>query len=216
MGDANTAGTIYKDVVDNARSRRVFRETVEIVKNNPDLQVHSEFYSIFIKGYVNDVLLYIRRQTDRTKGVDGLKKLLENMKRNHQQITRSFLVGIYKECYPDPPMSDEAGQMGHAHFERFAGATVDFADPALIQADIDRLEAIHSACSEFVNNRIAHLNTKVPSTIPTFAEIEGWLDEIREMFVKYYGLIHGSHVNVEPVLTHDWKAIFRIPWIPSS
>jgi hypothetical protein len=56
--------------------------------------------------------------------------------------------------------------------------------------------------------------TPVEATL-TLNDIHDAIDLIGEVFTRYYSLFEAaSMVTLEPVIQHDWKAVFREPWSP--
>jgi hypothetical protein len=41
------------------------------------------------------------------------------------------------------------------------------------------------------------------------------IDVIGDLFTRYHNLLAAnSHVELTPAIQHNWKAIFRVPWMP--
>lgn len=60
--------------------------------------------------------------------------------------------------------------------------------------------------------RTAMLVAKQPCR--SLRDLNTAIDSIGEMFSKYHGILTASvHATLVPVLDHDWKAVFRQPWI---
>jgi hypothetical protein len=104
-------------------------------------------------------------------------------------------------------------QRAHEGFNRFAG-TGDHLDPSIHIADIASLDRDAKLVKGFVDQHLAHTQAKPTAQMPTFADLDEAIDSVGEMFKKYSTTLTGaSWMTLEPALNHDWKAIFRLPWI---
>jgi hypothetical protein len=69
--------------------------------------------------------------------------------------------------------------------------------------------------AKYVNEHVAHDMAEPTMTeMPTFNDLNAAVDALGTMFKKYANVLTaGSYAFLEPVIQHDWKAIFRRPWI---
>jgi hypothetical protein len=48
-----------------------------------------------------------------------------------------------------------------------------------------------------------------------FEELHDAVDTVGRVFRKYANVLTAStYIDLEPVIQHDWRAIFRQPWAP--
>lgn len=61
---------------------------------------------------------------------------------------------------------------------------------------------------------VAHTANRQTHSIPTFADLNGAIDQIGTLVTKYSSLLDAAIVRqLEPAIQGDWKAPFRQPWI---
>jgi len=217
LGDANARGTIIQEMVDLAVIRRVFADVARIVENNPALQQRSAFYHVFTVNYVHSVLMYVRRQVKPDPRSVGLIMLARDLRDNCHLITQDYYVSLYTRKAVDDQDRIDREQWGRSDFQKaFGGTTKTHLDPVIIEADIDELQAIYDASKGFTDRRIAHLDRREPTRIPTLPELDGWCDTLNGKLQKYISLLEATHFVIEPIFQHDWKDIFRTAWLPES
>lgn len=213
----NEEATIYKEMVDLATIIYVFSEIREMIQSNPKLQRHSAFYNVHGLIYAHSVLMYIRRQV-RTDG-NSLVRLLQDIRDNHQQVTREWFVSMYTEGASDRHQDAQEDDANH-DFNKYFAADEDseYIDANIVQEDIDRLQEIYESTENLVNGRIAHtVQQREPDTMPTYDQLAEWAKEVGNIFKKYLLLLQGRGLD-RPLLnfSHDWKEIFRHPWLPED
>jgi hypothetical protein len=69
----------------------------------------------------------------------------------------------------------------------------------------------------YVNEHVAHdMAEPTLAEMPTYADLHAAIDSVGEIFKKYaVTLTGGWWATLEPAIQGDWKAIFRVPWLPS-
>lgn len=68
----------------------------------------------------------------------------------------------------------------------------------------------------FASKRIAHL-LEQPTEIPTMDELGECVDAFEASVLRYLMLFRASAPSrLLPTWQYDWKAIFRLPWLPES
>jgi hypothetical protein len=217
LGDANTHGTITRELVDLAIIREVFHGVREMVRNNSALQQHSAFHSVFSLNYSHSVLMYVRRQVRRNQDSAGLIELAHDLRDNCNLVTQDYYIGLYAQNAIDAPDREELERWGRSVFlEKFGGTVKTYLDPLVIEADIADLNAIADASSSFTDRRLAHLDRREPKRIPTHQELDRWCDTLNDKLKKYISLLDAADFRIPPVLSHDWRAIFRTAWLPGS
>ena len=213
LGDVGDQGTILREMADLATIRMVYSGVREMVEKNKALQQHSAFHSVFSLNYAHTALMYIRRQVRPHRDSIGLIMLAEDLYENCHMVTRDFYVSLYTQEAQTERGLEWKRQAGNSDFERFAGSVGNHLDPAVIQDDIEEMNTIADESSSFIDRRLAHLDHREPTQVPTYAEIDGWCDTLNLKLKKYVLLLEAADYQIEPVLHHDWKAIFRVPWI---
>jgi hypothetical protein len=62
--------------------------------------------------------------------------------------------------------------------------------------------------------RIAHLDREVPTTIPTFDDLNRALDVFERLVKRYRLLLRADGGDVVPVVVEPWETVLEVPWIP--
>lgn len=210
--------TLYKELIDLMQKRRVFVGVQEMIEENPEIQKHSLFYGVWGETYADSVLMYLRRlikkRNPRNRREVTLIDLLEDLRDNAEMVTRDWYVDEHFEESGNAKLDKHRRSSAESTFDRhFAGDCGLHLDPDVASQDIQRLEEILAQCEELIDQRIAHLETKEPTSIPTFSQLDQWILEIRDTFWKYNLLIWGRDTKMRVGLSHDWRAIFRVAWI---
>jgi hypothetical protein len=202
---------IHEDIQLLLINRHVFRVTQAVIEANPRIQTHGIFLSWMARAYANDQMVGVRRQIDGRGDVVSLLRLLGQIKKNPQLLTRERFVSRYKvEHYP----------YAHKTFDKIAGLGQDCINAAMMEEDLKKLKDTTRNLQTYINQEITHIRDKpvgsVPTLpkLPTFAELDECLDLIESLLRKYRFLLYGIMEDILPVFLSDWTQIFREPWVP--
>ena len=199
--------TIYEDVVKLVEHQQIFGKVQDIIKANPEIQKPNEFYRFLEDTYGAFIAIGIRRQIKPQKG-GSLVGLLEDIRENPSVLSRSRFMELYSASMQSgaSPIFDN----------RFSGSCPDHIDPAIVQQDLDELEAHTCKVEKYADKCVAHTDKQVPP-IPTFAELDPPIDCLKKLVIKYISLIKAEDLTncfVPPFITEvDMEVIFRKPWI---
>jgi len=217
LGDANTPGTIVRELVDLALVRKVYAGVNEMVRSNKMLQQPSAFHAVFSSNYAYSVLMFIRRQVRPHGNSIGLFMLAEDLRDNCQLITQDYFASLYTRQAADKNEQEARMRWGRSVFlKKFAGKEKIHLDPAIIEVDLSDLKEVFNKSSSYTDRRIAHLDKREPAHIPTYKELESWCDVLNSKLKKYQMLLNAADFQITPSLNHDWQAIFRKAWLPES
>jgi hypothetical protein len=168
--------------------RLIWRSIREMVEQLPG--VRDSFMVAWIaEQYYRRAALSVRTMVDRDPRSDSLLSLLTGIRDNPAEVT----------C------------PGALHTMRAPG--VSTVDPALVQADIDTLTASASSVRQYVNNHLAHVAKSPTVQIPAITEVDDAVQLLGELLEKYTLLLRNVELRVEPVLSFDWAAGLREPWL---
>lgn len=169
--------------------------------------------SWWIKGWITQqavkvLAVGIRRQADKGSDVVSLVRLLKEIKKHPEVITRERFTAI---CLPG---DDETMKLvAERNFDAWAGAGESQIDPNLVQS---RLDKIHQAVNKvylYVNKILAHADEGDPSLGFTFGELDAALDSIGEVFRETYLLLNCSDLtSAIPTIINPWQRAFMVPW----
>ncbi len=184
----------------------IFHEVQTMINNNPQLHKPSSFYDYLSTTYISHTIIGLRRQLKCNKESVSVARLFSELIESPKTFTRSYYVSLYRESR----MRKYADQ----DFERFASPGATHIDSAFIISDLAQLQEISCRCEDFADKRIAHRDTREPSGVPTFNEVDACIDFLEKLYVKYYSLFHATSMeSLLPVWQYDWKAVFRTAWI---
>ena len=196
---------IKNQITELAFRRFIYREVTKLIQKNPRLQVRSAFYDWMHSVYVTDMTMSIRRLVDWNKRTISFIRLMEDIRRHPEVISRRRFTYPYKNFMK---------QYGHRDYERFAKPGQDILDRSLIAIHRRTIVRSQKKIRHFLNNHIAHSNKYRRRQFPTRAELEMCLDTL-EILIKEYALLFDrvALLNVAPVIQYDWMAPFRVAWL---
>lgn len=207
--------TIFGEVVGMNHDRYIYNEVSEIRSQNLALHVDRFLWTWLSRNYAAGLAVGIRRQADHSSDVISLGKLLEDLERNADSLTREWFIAEYLKRDParDRTHSEQAADR---EFDEFAPRGATFASAALIRSDQDRLQGVAGRVRLFVNKRLAH-STRDFETSVKMKDLDDALDVMGELLKRYFHLLEQeSLISAEVAITTDWKAVLRIPWIPPA
>jgi hypothetical protein len=197
---------VYDDMADQAASRAVFRETMEIVQGNPAIPKENYFFEFLERWYVDSIVMGLRRQIKVNPDTVSLAGLLNDIKLNSVLLTRARFVDLH------PTHLYESAQ---TVFDEYAGVGACHVDSFVIQADIDKLQNLAQRCEEYADRLVAHRDKRGVSAVPTYKELNRAIDFAESLLQKYYLLLRAvSLCSVKPTLPDPWKQVFEVAWVP--
>jgi hypothetical protein len=197
---------------------RVWEEVQAIIKANVALQQHSEFYRWMRDMYVSGIAMSIRRQTDDDSRSISFFRFLKLLKGNPSLVSRQR----YRKLFPgDDPLMERLKELGISpkehideEYDRFVGAGKQQPTREDIEAEIDQLRQVTGKFVAFADKTIAHHDENKPDELPKFAEVHDAIRFFERLVQKYMLLFHATSTSMEVTFQYDWKAIFRVAWIP--
>jgi hypothetical protein len=200
---------IKSGVITLHHHRQIWREIGDIIKKNGNLpdsvfwQYHRDLYGI-------TQAIGIRRQADLHPDVASLAKLLVEVRDNPDQVTPAFWLSLWED-------QDDAAYARRQWDKNYGGDVGDHLDPAMPAADYKELTAAAASAKDYVDKHVAHADQRpvAAGASVTFAQIDGAIDVLGRLFRRYYALFTAADMyTLEPIIQHDWKAIFRVQWLP--
>lgn len=217
IGGKNSHGAISKELSDLAIIREVHSGVAAMVRANPTLQRHSAFHSVFSLNYTHSVLMYVRRQVQPQPERASLIVLAQDLLDHAEMVTQDYYVSLWTASARDERDRAHREREAQASFaEHFGGSVVHHLDPAIMERDLDDLTSIADSSSRYLDRRITHLDKREPDRMPTRRELENWCDVLNSKLRRYTLLLQATDYRIEPVLTHDWRAIFKEAWLPDT
>ncbi len=200
--------------------RNIFWEVQDIIKNNLKIQKPSKFYNFLSNIYVESALIGVRRQVKIDKDSISLARLLKEISDTPEILSRTRFFAHFKGSTVEKIaklMGSTVEKFNNRNFDQFAGKIGDHVDPELIKLDLEELKSKAQKCEKYADQRVAHLDEKAISNIPTFADLDSCIDFLEILMKKYYLLFRASNLtSILPVdqNKYDWKAIFKEAWLP--
>jgi hypothetical protein len=167
----------------------------------------------------------VRRQADLDPRVASLAKLLSEIRKSPELLTRDWWVGMWNiDDDAEPHKRTYAtGQWN----DSFGGDIGGYLDPSIPTRDMNRLRKQSEAVTKYVDKHIAHSEdpgpeSKDPGPAPagvtlTLDDVNAAIDLIGETFTLYYSPFTATGMAfLEPAIQHDWLAPFRQRWIRPS
>lgn len=200
------------------RDERVWEEVQAIIKANAALHRNSEFYRWMQDMYVSGMAMAIRRQTDDDSRSISFYRFLKLLKGNPSLVSRRR----YRKLFPaDDPLVERLKELRvdskeyiDEEYDRFVGEGKPQPRPEDIESEIEELNRVTGKFVAFADKVIAHHDENKPDELPKFAEVDEAIRFFESLVQKYTLLFHATSTSMEVVFQHDWKAIFRVPWIP--
>jgi len=199
---------ILADVRNVLFQRCIFWEVQKIIDANPRIQRSSAFYGWMGSVYVSSALMGVRRQLDLDQQSISLVRLLTEIIRFPQVLSRDRFVALYPSTHP------ELEEIAHREFDSLVSPGATHIDPSRVREDLTSFQFVAEDHERLATKRLAHLDAIGPPRIPTFAELDGVLDHMGDLVRRYRLLLKARDEDLLPLLPYDWKKIFRVPWIP--
>jgi len=201
---------IMKDVTSLSVSRHIFWAVQEMIDANPKIRLASTFYKWMGSAYAVYQSIGLRRQVDPRRDTISFRRLLAEIARKPEVISRKRYVALYR----NPVLREEVADQ---HFDQFAGVGKPYINRAMVREDCDQLVKKVERMKDYVDARIAHHAHQGPTRPPTYGDIDDCLDFVEALLIKYLTVLRAeAFVSILPTWQYDWKQIFRHPWIPPT
>jgi hypothetical protein len=228
---------IHRDITDLVIGRHIFWEVQDIIKANAKIQKPSSFYGWLGMTYAAWGPMGVRRQLDMDTRSISLRRLLTEMARTPQIVSRPRYVTTYatkllgtsdpSPSIPEPENErqggayalgrSEAEDIANKSFDDYAGQGKQHISEDGIKRDLAELQSRSHKVERFATKKVAHLDERPPATLPTFDELDACVDLLEQLVLKYEMILKTSAPqSLLPTWQYDWKAIFREPWISSD
>jgi hypothetical protein len=192
--------------------RTLFKDLVKMRDENPRLTEHGDaFFGFLSEIYVDSVVIGIRRQLKVHPDGVSLVGLLREIADGPNFLTREGYYDLWRAAgYADPDSLPSA----QGDFDAFAGRGGALLDPAVPSRDLKELKRIAAACERYADRRIAHRDKRASAATPTPKDVYDSLDRLEKLTAKYFLLLTGSGLDVEPHLQLPIWYAFTFPWKP--
>jgi hypothetical protein len=206
-------GKIKNEVLAMHLRRVPWREINAAARDN-DLPP-SYWWEYFSDTYAVTQSIAIRRQIDDGENSISLGRLLHEIANHPEEITRQRWLDLWSGD-GDPYWRNRAERQWQ---ENFAGDDPDLLNPALPADAFDKLREGGAKMKRYVDRNIAHVDRRKlpPGQMPTYDDIDTAIDLIGSTFSSYFSLLTAaSFLSLTPEIQTDWRAVFRVPWMPED
>ncbi|MEO8382447.1 MAG: hypothetical protein ABI779_22500 [Acidobacteriota bacterium] len=208
--------TLTDQVLRLRMDHRVWEELQAMISANTDLHRPSEFYRWVKDMYVSGMAMSIRRQTDDDSRSVSFYRFLKLLKGNPSHVSRQRYRSLFKgdEIVEQLKELDLKGDYFNDDYDRLVGTGKMQPSIDDIQAELDDLERVTGKITTFANKVIAHHDERKPKALPKFSEVDDAIRFLEDLVKRYRLLFEAASMSTDVAFLYDWKAIFRIPWIP--
>ncbi len=196
---------IFDDVSQMVENRHVFYKLRNLLEPNIVI-AYNIFFDHYVVNYVSSITSSVRRQIDTKTEHGGLMKLLENIEKKPEIITREFFLKPFA-----PLLIKEGGRIWK---EKYGGD--DYLSKKVIRLDIFRLKEVTKKLKNFVDKRVAHKDKHDEKYDMNYSQLDSCVDILEELTIKYYSLIVSTGSGIPSLLATNidgWEKIFYEPWI---
>jgi len=189
--------------------RHVYKEVLAIVRANPTLRdLPDDFYAWMRRLYIESMTIRVRRLVDtHWKKPLSFVGLMDEIADHPEVLTRERFV----QRYPKNIRLHVADR----DFDNYSRPGAAHVTPSIIRNHRRRLMKAQRRLHDFVDKHVAHKDRRPLRRLPTFEELDACVDLLEELLREYIGMIEARALTqVLPVWQYDWKAPFRVPWIP--
>jgi len=197
---------IGDDVQRLVTHNEIFRQVSEIIDSNPKVRIPSAFYDFIGQSHAAYAAMGVRRHATTHKDSISFRGLLDDIAQNPEVLYRNDCKEVHAGSVVTGPEGED--------FVLIPGPEREHIDPASVRKDIRRLEAAWRKLKETADRRIAHYDRKAVSSPSCYKDIERCIALLDELYCRYHLALSGTFVEtLKPTYQHDWKEIFRHPWI---
>lgn len=151
----------------------------------------------------------VRRLVDKTKGTKSFVRLLNEMMRNPEVLSRERYVAYYFE--PGSPRNDDPTpwlKLANADFDALAGKGAPHVPLALLAEHQAKIVADLDDVKRYVDARIAHHGVNPPDQL-TWGQLSDAFDRTADHLRQFSWVVAGATWMASPTMQFDWKAALR-------
>ena len=176
---------IRDDVEMLVEHRKIFRDLMEIVKNNPNLQIQkgNPFVRFIGNTYKAFTATTVRRQLKQNQD-NSLVQLLCEIKDTPHLLSRKRFVDLFPQS--------KRKEADFVFTQEFSGTSQDCINLVRVDQDLKTLKASGKKLEDFTDKRIAHHDWQPPKSIPMFKEVDDCIDCLVKLTKRYWFLFKGK------------------------
>lgn len=200
---------IRNEVRELVKAKYTYHEIINIIDNNPHLNKQDNlFYKYLADTYTSHTVIGVRRQIKCGKGSISIACLLREICATPYVLSRKYYIALYQS--PAIEWADE-------DFNQYASPNSKYIDSSLVNNDLISIREASKGLESFADRHVAHRDQSGLKEPPTYNEVDSCIELLEKLYIKYHKLFHAEDIDtLLPEPPHDWKNIFRVPWLPST
>jgi hypothetical protein len=215
---------ISEDLSDLQARRTVINRLQRAIAENPRLQPWNFLLDCIFRWYATSTLVLVYRDVDRTKYTVGLRRLLDDIARHPDELTRERFRRMHtgSDVVAQPTSDPESlasfimGRDLEAYYTEIADASGRALDVSAINADVDALVIAAESVEKVRHTVYAHRAAAGPALATiNLTEIHALVDLLDRLVNKYrkvllYQPLMNGHTPVDQT---NWPEVLTFPWI---
>ena len=171
-----------------------------------EVRSYGHYHRWVRQGYLAFMGMAVRREADTGEDARSLRRLLITIQDNAALLER----GWYFQRVPESPaaLATEYEQ----HWSEISTEDGKHLSGEFVATDIASLLKAAKKTKEWATSYIAHrLQDRDTTANPRYEEVHAAVDEIEELFRKWYLIITGKYLaTIDPI---QWEHVLTVPWI---
>lgn len=187
---------------------------VAMVEANREIPDPWNFINWVDHLWVTSTSLGIRRLAECDKGSISLGRVIDDVGKHREMVSRAHFLSLYAETYPgDAHMRRKAGE----EYDQLVGPSLDMPSEEMTTKDRKALEAGVQAIRHYVNKHVAHLDDSLALPAATYADIDAAIEGVSLIYNRYCLLIRAeASPKMPPKMSYDWERPFLVAWKPDD
>ncbi len=171
------------------------------------------FAEAITHNYLHAQAIAVRREAEIDEDVVSVARLVDEIRRHPEVITRERWVGLWPiEQTGDPIRSELTRMVANRSFDKIAGPGADRFSAEAAEADLTALCDATDSIVKYAERVVAHSDRRPPRSSPTLADLDNALDVLGATLQRYELVVRASdRPFIAPVIQDDWRAPFRQP-----
>ena len=181
--------------------RNIFWQMLELIESNQVSKGNFIIGHYLCSSYVSHAVMGIRRQIKIDKQSISFARLLEEIIKNPELISRKYFKGLYRNS----PIANKADD----HFNEYSMDVYDHIDPEIVKSDLEHLKKYSDNIKVLSDQRLAHRDKRDFKSVPQISELERCIETFEILCRKYYLIFHAEHIDLLPDYNEpDLKQMF--------
>jgi hypothetical protein len=205
---------LYRHIVELHHDSALWNELVEIIETNRGIPDPWFFLDWVGRLWASTMAVGIRRLDDRHPKSISLARLITDIGKHPELVSREHYRALYAETYPD---DDWMQRRADEEYDENVGRGLDAPPVDLVKRDLHALRSAGATMRHHVNKYVAHTDEHAGPPTATYGDIDAALDGVTALYRRYSLLITGSAPSMmTPTLQFDSTQPFLVAWKPDD